>query len=53
VYSTTQPSEWTLLEAVILSGQMADSDLQRRLKEDTAFAVWLRQRALRRQKQQA
>ena len=37
--------EWLVLEEIILSGQMPESDLQDRLREDPEFAVWLQVRA--------
>jgi hypothetical protein len=41
--------EWLLLEQIILSGQMDETDLHARLQEAPAFAEWLRQRARQRQ----
>ena len=37
--------EWLLLEEIILSGQMPESDLQERMREEPDFAVWLKMRA--------
>ena len=36
--------EWLLLEEIILSGQMPESDLQERLRQDPEFAAWLQVR---------
>jgi hypothetical protein len=40
--------EWLVLEEIILSGQMPDSDLQERLRKDPEFAAWLQVRAEKR-----
>jgi len=41
-------AQYELLEDCILSGQVSDSEAQRLLREDPAFASWLKARALQR-----
>lgn len=45
----TGKEDWLVLEQIILSGQMPESDLAGRLAEDKPFADWLKARADARQ----
>jgi hypothetical protein len=40
---------WLEIEAVILSGQVPDADIDKMMQSDPAFAAWLKARAADRQ----